>query len=241
MKGDKCCEVFRVTREKLEKYADGFLSVLFYYETLCIICNKQTNNNHILCDKCNNDKKYSIKKTIEKGGFKFNAYCCYYYNKYIREAIKGMKYKNDFNVINAFGNDLANLIIKESLEVDIITFVPSNRKSTKNRDYNQSELLAKKIAESLKKQIKRKIYIGNLLEKEKCLDQIGLSRLERWENVSGVFRINKKKVRKIKNMKIILIDDVLTSGATAYYCSKTLIEGGASSVEIVAVASSNIT
>ena len=240
MKGDKGEGLFSIIRKKIEKYTDGFLSVLFYYEALCIICNKQTNNNHILCDKCKNNK-YSIKKTIKKGGFKFNAYCCYYYNKSIREAIKGMKYKNDFNVINAFGNDLADLIIKESLEVDIITFVPSNRKSTKNRDYNQSELLAKKIAESLKKQIKRKIYIGNLLEKEKCLDQIGLSRLERWENVSGVFRINKKKVRKIKNMKIILIDDVLTSGATAYYCSKTLIEGGASSVEIVTVASSNIT
>jgi len=240
VKGDKEQGLFSLIRKKLEKYAEGFLSVLFYYEAICIICNKQTNNNHILCDKCKNNK-YSIKKTIRKGGFKFNAYCCYYYNKYIREAIKGMKYNNDFNVINAFGNDLANLIIKESLEVDIITFVPSDRKSIKKRAYNQSELLAKKIVENLKKQINKKIYIGKLLEKGQCSDQIGLSRLERWENVSDVFSVNKKNMGKIKNKKIILIDDVLTSGATAYYCSKTLIEGGASSVEIVAVASSNIT
>ncbi len=240
MNGDKGQGLFSIIRKKLEKYADGFLSVLFYYEAVCIICNKETNNNHIICDKCKNNK-YSIKKTIRKGGFKFNAYCCYYYNKYIREAIKGMKYKSDFNVINAFGNDLANLIITESLKVDIITFVPSNRNSNKKRDYNQSELLAKKIVESLKKQINRKIDIENLLEKENCLDQIGLSRLERWENVSDVFSVNKKNIGKIKNRKIILIDDVLTSGATAYYCSRTLIEGGASSVEIVAIASSNIT
>ncbi|WBW98507.1 ComF family protein [Oceanirhabdus sp. W0125-5] len=231
--------LFSLMRKKLTNYVDGFLSVLFYYEDMCIICNKQTNNNHILCDNCKNNK-YSIKKTIKKGGFKFNAYCCYYYNKYIREAIKGMKYKNDFNAINAFGKDLANLIIKENLEVDIITFVPSNKSVIKKRDYNQSELLARKIVKSLNKQFHKKIYIGNLLEKEKCLDQIGLSRLERWENVSNVFSVNKKNKEKIKNRKIILIDDVLTSGATAYYCSKRLIEEGASSVDIVTIAAANI-
>lgn len=226
-------------KRKVTEYAEGFLSVLFYYEDICIICRDNTNNNDMICDSCKK-KKRAIEKVIKNDGIQFKVNCCYYYGSGVGKAIKRIKYKSDLNAVTVFARDLKELILEQEMESCIVTFVPSEKSKYAKRGFNQSELLSRKTVEFLNQNERCDFKACKILEKKKCEDQIGLSRLERWRNVEDVFYVNDKYKKMLKNKKIILIDDVLTSGATAYYCSKRMIEAGAEEVVIMTIASANI-
>ena len=69
-------------------------------------------------------------------------------------------------------------------------------------------------------------------------DQIGLSGEERWNNMEKCFEIQESKF--IKNKKILLVDDVITTGATAFHCAHNLKESGINDVCILTIAKSNV-
>lgn len=113
---------------------------------------------------------------------------------------------------------------------DIIIPVPISKKRWKNRGYNQSLLYAKNIAKENNIQLENKAiikiknnYAQSLLNKEK-----------REENVQGVYKVINNE--KVKNKKIILVDDIYTTGFTLNECSKALMQAGASYVDVFTIA-----
>ncbi|CDG02639.1 ComF family protein [Clostridium chauvoei] len=128
---------------------------------------------------------------------------------------------------------MCNLIKENEILADIILYVPLSKKSLKIRGYNQAEIIAKVISEKLD------IPISNTLIKVKeTKEQKTLSKEERSINLINAFDI--KKPSDIENKRIILIDDVLTTGATLRECEKILKKFRASTINILTVAKSNI-
>lgn len=116
---------------------------------------------------------------------------------------------------------------------DIIGAVPIHKKRMLERGYNQSELIAKEIAKNI-----QGIEYKKLLKKTKNNQtQSELKKEERLENVKNVYEIQNKQI--IQDKKIILFDDIYTTGSTVNECSKVLKENGAKEVLVLTLASGN--
>ena len=116
---------------------------------------------------------------------------------------------------------------------DIIGAVPINKERQKERGYNQSTLIAKDLAR----------YIPNLIYKEilkKTINnkrQSELKKEERLKNVKNVYEIQNSEI--IQDKKVILFDDIYTTGSTVNECSRVLKENGAKEILILTLASGN--
>lgn len=111
-----------------------------------------------------------------------------------------------------------------------MTAVPLHFTREIGRGFNQSELLGKGLAGRLSL-----VYKDDLLYRpSKTNSQVELSKLERAENVRGAFKVGDK--RSVKGAKILIIDDVITTGATVKECAKVLKRAGAKEVWALALA-----
>ena len=131
-----------------------------------------------------------------------------------------------------FGIELAKTNINS---IDMVVPIPLHARKLRKRGYNQSELIAKGIAESLHKKT-----LTNSLERIINTDsQTKRSRYQRWENVEGIFRV--KQPELFKNSHILLVDDVVTTGSTIESCALEIlkIEGTIVSVATLAAAKYN--
>ncbi|MEG0641466.1 MAG: ComF family protein [Clostridium sp.] len=221
-------------KEVLNYIYYGILENLFFTSEECLLC-KGICEEPYICNKCISkiklcgDKYYICNK-------EYNI-CCYslaYYASPIKEII----FKLKFNKNPIASLVLINLLIKhisiDYEDIDLITYVPMMKKDEKKRGYNQSKLLAEYLGN--KNNIK---LISSVIKVENTKNQIGLDRRNRWENMQGAFVLKAKK-QCIKDKKIVIVDDVITTGATCFYCAKELIDGGAKEVLILSVAKSGI-
>ena len=117
------------------------------------------------------------------------------------------------------------------LESDIITFVPMTEKKKRERGFNQTETLSVIVGKELNICVKE-----CLIKAKETPAQAGLDRQKRLENLKDSFAINKEIKKEIKGKKILLIDDVFTTGSTAEACAKVLKRAGAGSVFVLTIA-----
>ncbi len=108
----------------------------------------------------------------------------------------------------------------------MITAVPLHKERERKRGYNQSELLAKGLALSLKKPFVSKV----LYRQKQTKPQFDLKKEERAKNILGAFMISSKFKSILKGKSVILIDDITTTGATLRECTKILKKSGAAKV-----------
>jgi len=126
-----------------------------------------------------------------------------------------------------FGQDL-----RESpfCEAELVLPVPLHPRKLKLRGYNQSEWIARGIANSLGIPL-----ISNLLERVVFTDtQTRKNRFERWQNVEGIFRVTDPEM--VKKRHILVVDDVVTTGSTLEAAAVTLLKAGAAKVSIATLA-----
>ncbi len=157
----------------------------------------------------------------------------FYYSNIVKELIIRLKYKSDFICGEILAKYMLELVKKNELKFDLISYVPMTKKALKNRGYNQSEFLANYLSRFLNIKV-----ICNLIKTIDTKDQIGLSGEERWNNMKKCFKIEKSEI--IKNKNILLIDDVITTGATAFHCAHNLKENGANNIYVLTIAKSNV-
>jgi len=130
------------------------------------------------------------------------------------------------------GNWLGYHILEKSLslELDAIVPIPLHRKKLKKRGYNQSALIAEGLSDILGIPweidiLERRIYTSTQTKKGKT---------DRWVNVNSIFQMNKSIDAKYKH--ILLLDDVITTGATIESAAKILIENGCEKISIACIA-----
>lgn len=115
-------------------------------------------------------------------------------------------------------------------EADVLTFVPMTAKAEKRRSYNQSQLFCNQLARLSGKPVK-----ALLIKKKETPQQKSLGRREREENLTGCFSVTEKE--EVKGKRVLLIDDVLTTGATANEIATILKKAGALAVYVLTVTS----
>jgi competence protein ComFC len=138
----------------------------------------------------------------------------------IRHAIHSLKYRRNAALGDALAPHLAGYARNLSWQVDLVVPVPLGRQRMQERGYNQVGLFAKPLAA-----IQGWHYSPNVLVRTReTLSQVGLSPLERKENISGAFQAEPVLA---DGKAILLVDDVVTTGATLSACSEALIKAGA--------------
>ena len=140
------------------------------------------------------------------------------YEGQIRKLIIDYKFNDKSYLYKMFVNFLLkNQKIFENIKnYDTIIPVPISKKRKNERGYNQSLLIARNIAEKTNLEL-----MNNCLIKTKnIIEQSKLNKEDRLQNIQGVYDLKNKKL--LENRKILLIDDIYTTGSTANECSKTL-------------------
>ncbi len=148
-----------------------------------------------------------------------------------QDIIHQFKYSGKKSIGRRLGGMLAELLRDDDrmIKADMIVPVPLHRSRKRERGYNQSQIIAQSLGDALKIEVREDILTRWKWTKV----QTKLDPIQRIENVDGAFRV--VKAEDLKDKKVVLVDDVLTTGATANSCANTLTEGGAKSV-FVAVA-----
>lgn len=131
-----------------------------------------------------------------------------------------LKYKRNKDIGIYFGQNMAYSMIEKNfpMDFDLILPVPLHPKKLKIRGYNQAEVIARAISDVLNKKIETKAVV----RKRFNLTQTRKSKEERWENVKNLFQIVSDK--QLKNKHILLVDDVITTGATIEALAEILIK-----------------
>lgn len=213
---------------------ESTLSVIYSTGESCILCSSSCGEESLICADCSK-KINSLNKSfkIKREGMEFLCYSSCYYNGIVMELIKRLKYKCDFRCGEVLGKLLLDTINEAEISFDIISFVPLYRKSLRQRGFNQGRFLAKLVSDYTERPA------AACLKKIKySKDQIGLDDEGRWENLKGSFKAVNKKF--FQGKKVLLIDDVLTTGSTAFWCSRELLSSGAEEVIILTAAKSRV-
>lgn len=117
-------------------------------------------------------------------------------------------------------------------EADIIVPVPLHRRRLWQRRYNQAALLAHALGRLSGKPVETE----TLVKTKATRQQVGLDADERRRNVSRAFAIDPERLHLISGRRVLLVDDVRTTGATATACTKTLLTAGAAHVDVLSFA-----
>jgi competence protein ComFC len=212
---------------------DSIISIIYTYEYKCELCGEYLEEGDI-CEKCKNKIKLcKFPVVLNKNNYNVKCYNVSYYSGDITKLILNFKYKSNFRCGDILADFMIELIERENIRFDVVTFVPMTKSALSKRGYNQSKILAKIIGK------KFGLPVIDCIEKVKeTKDQIGLGSEERWMNVSKSFKLksNKDIIKKC----ILLVDDVFTTGATTFFCSGEMLEKGAKKVIVLTVAKSRI-
>jgi ComF family protein len=147
------------------------------------------------------------------------------YEGILAEAISQMK----FHGLKRLSKTLGTLLLDLELPViDGILPVPLSVKGLRERGFNQALLMARVLSKSLQVPL----FMDILWKKKETLPQIGLSKKERSTNLKKAFEVK----GNIKGLRLLLVDDVMTTGATVTECSKVLMNAGAQEVIVLTLA-----
>ena len=186
---------------------------------VCLRCGKPISSMASYCERCKNNTH----------NFKL-ARACFKYEGNVRNAIRNFKFKNQQFLSEPFAKYLADLYINEKLNCDVIVFVPMFEQKEQLRGYNQSKLLAKE----LEKHIHVKVDETSLIKIKNTKSQSDLDFKNRQQNLNGAFKVTNKQTFKNKN--VLIIDDIITTGATLDECARVLTKAGAKNVYAICIA-----
>lgn len=201
----------------------------------CVLCRKILQKEETdLCRACRaNQPEYPYgKKKVTRIA---DLTAVWMYEGNVRRSIHRYKFNGARHYADAYGRLLAMRILRDLRPADVITWVPISRQRFRKRGYDQVELLAKAVGGELG------IPTEKLLEKFR--DNRANSGLktpaERRANVLGVYKV--PEGADIRGKRVLLLDDIVTTGATASECARVLLTAGAEEVIFAAVASAGTT
>ena len=206
-------------------YLQPDTSILFCSECLrhlpfvpkehCPVCGKVTPSGSSLCFDCHNNRP---------------AFRCHqsvlFYTKEIRQALLLFKFSHKRHYAIPIGTLMSNYITQD---YDLITAVPITRKRCRERGYNQSQLLAEQI-----ERLRGIPYADTLKKIKNTPPQSKLNFRKTQENIKNAFCAVQPNL--LPGKRILLIDDICTTGATLNECAKVLIKEGAAYVDALTFA-----
>lgn len=205
---------------------------------VCLECwGKIRRNLPPFCCRCGRHLEKPVKnicpKCIKKHLHFDRAFSPCVYEGVLKELIHAFKYKNKDYLGTALSRLMIEFIKEYNLPLDIIDFIipmPLHKARFREREFNQAGILSNYIAANFNKELSG----GFLLRHRLTRTQTGVADEKRFLNVKGSFSLNRKAGIKGKN--ILLVDDVLTTGATSSEAAYILKEAGANIVFVLTLA-----
>jgi ComF family protein len=154
------------------------------------------------------------------------------YDDVARTLVHALKYQDRTDLAPTMGRWMARAGRELLKTADVLIPVPLHWRRAWHRRYNQSGVLARTI----ERQSGVKMASETLRRIRPTEQQIGLSRPQRASNVQGAFRVARDREAWIAGRRVVLIDDVLTSGATVDACARALLRAKAASVDVLVFA-----
>lgn len=205
-------------------FLSGLLDLLFPQK--CIFCRKILNKCETgVCAHCIRELPYANALGIQSGDFFETCASPLFYEGTVRDAILRFKFADASVYADTFGKLIADCI-RENLseDYDLISWIPLSAKRLKKRGYDQAELLAAAAAREL-----NDIAVNTLIKHRDVPAQSGMGSAEkRRANISGCYCVSDPE--QIAGKRILLIDDIVTTGSTLSECARVLRSAGAEKV-----------
>ena len=199
--------------------------------SVCFGCNVQlSGGEYLLCTVCRHDLPLTDHNFTEENAVDRIFYgrvpvekaaSFLYFSKQgvVKNLLHYLKYKNQQNVGEFIGEWFgAKMASEDVLHIDVVIPVPLHTKKLKKRGYNQVELFGRKLSSHLKAKYRDDV----LVKTQNTKTQTKKSRLARWKNNQDLFVI--KNSKGIADKNLLLVDDVITTGATIEACATTLLQ-----------------
>ena len=206
--------------------------IALFYPRLCAGCNSSlVKGEDVLCLNCLADlPRTNYHLDCENPVFQqfigririelATSFCCFDKGGRLQHLLHQLKYKGNREVGHKmgliFGYDLNQSAIYRS--IDAIMPVPLHPKKEKQRGFNQSVEICKGLSQAMD----RPLILGNLIREVHTDSQTRKGRFERWENVNGIFSV--KNGASLMDKHLLLVDDVVTTGATLEACCIPLLK-----------------
>ena len=211
---------------------DFLLNLLF--PPKCILCGKLLEKDETdLCRTCRVESPECHKNNL-KFSFLDSWAAVWYYDGYIRKSLHRFKFNRARHYADPYGRMLAMKLLNEYPEgFDVLTWVPVSTWRKFTRGYDQVELLAGSVGRELGME-----PVRTLRKKRNNRPQSGISGIaKRRANVLGVYQIVDPEL--VRGKRVLLLDDIITTGATAGECARVLLTAGAKEVHCGCVAVAN--
>lgn len=184
---------------------------------VCLVCGAPIDNEADYCIRCQNTESvYKLNRSPLA------------YEGIAKDLIHMLKFGGKKYIVGTLGAMMSDTFIKNRMDGEIIVFVPMSDSEYKRRGFNQAELLANEVGKRLNIPV-----LPALRKIKETSAQKELGGKERRENLKGAFIC---VFDEIKGRKILLIDDVFTTGATANECASVLLRAKAKEVSVLTAA-----
>lgn len=240
--------LFTFARQRITNLRD------FFYPPLCVLCyNPLAENNDWFCPECiekleqnvtereacprcsHNRKIKECTCDIAWDHYFERAFSFFDFDETVQDIAHHIKYKGKKSLAYYVGKEYSRLIPDEFYKgIDGILSVPLHYLRKMKRGYNQADHLARGIIEGSDRSLP---YLNRiLLRKKYTRTQTKLDREERQKNLANAFTVDSGMGDYIKGKNLILVDDVVTTGATTDLCTRVLLDAGVREVRVVSMA-----
>lgn len=204
------------------------------YPPRCTFCQKLLQKDETnICNRCRRELPI-IERPIKRGRFFSECYAVASYADKVAESLKRYKFYGMQQYAGTYGELLAMCLLRENAVFDIITWVPISKKRRRKRGFDQSFLLAEAVAKELNAPC-----IASLRKVRDNRAQSSLRGVEvRQANVINSYSAVNAEL--FANRRVLLIDDIITTGATLSECSRVLLTAGAASVVCATLAATQL-
>ena len=215
-----------------------------FFPHVCVGCGTDVlGNNAVLCIRCmhqlpvtnfhlyaNNsvEKIFTGRLPLVSG----SSWCYFTQGSVVQSLLHQLKYRGNKDVGYLAGRMMGELLVKSARfnDVDVLVPLPLFAAREKKRGYNQAAILCEGIAAIMRLPVLSQVVVRNKATKT----QTHKNRVDRWKNIEGKFELNDPDV--IKHKHVLLVDDVITTGATLEACGQELLSGGQTRLSITSMA-----
>lgn len=222
------------SKEKLQK---AFIDALFPEYNACHLCGRFSDQAGILCSRCADDLRAMQYKKLHVASPEAHepllvCISAYPHRDGARELVHLLKYQSDCTAADLLGESMAAALAISPLDIkriDAVVPVPLHTARLEQRGYNQALLLAQNVC----RHTGLRLMDDALIRLHATDTQLHRDREQRMEAMRHAFAVNDPE--PFRGLQLLLVDDVLTTGATAVSCARALLSAGASGVSLLTV------